>query len=53
MEKNKDFSKLSKYKCDECGNFWEDSWDSFCDDECGECGNNCSPIETIDLEGKK
>jgi len=35
------------YEC-ECGNVWEDSWDSGCDDECGSCGADVSPSQTTD-----
>jgi hypothetical protein len=37
------------YKCVECGNEWEDEWDSTCDDECPNCGTIMTPYESEDI----
>jgi predicted nucleic acid-binding Zn ribbon protein len=29
---------LVSYRCPDCGEEWEDVWDSACDDDCGACG---------------
>lgn len=38
----------SYYECP-CGNAWESTWDSACDDDCGECGATISPSTSQDV----
>jgi hypothetical protein len=39
---------INHYEC-ECGNRWEDTWFSTCDDECSDCGRRISPYESEDV----
>lgn len=36
------------YKCS-CGTSWTDEWSCGCDDECPACGENISPIDSIEI----
>jgi hypothetical protein len=40
---------INRYEC-ECGATWEDQWSATCDDECPECGADCSPTDSDELE---
>jgi len=41
----------SSYACPRCGNEWESTWDSACDDDCGVCGtSDISPVSFVDVE---
>lgn len=37
---------LNTYRCDDCGEEWENEWSCACDDECPECGTPYSPVST-------
>jgi len=39
------------YKCPRCGEQWDDSWDSMCDDRCPECNLTCSPESSDPIKG--
>lgn len=34
------------YACANCGTAWEDAWSCGCDDECPNCGEHSSPIDS-------
>lgn len=38
---------LRAFEC-ECGETWEDTWCSDCNDECPACGADCSPSELLE-----
>ena len=41
----------NRYRCPDCGEEWEDSWDSQCDDDCPHCGcRHVSPYESKEVE---
>jgi len=40
---------LNFYKCINCRNEWEDSWDAMCDDECPQCGTIMTPYQSDNL----
>jgi hypothetical protein len=46
---NFEFKYKNYYKCDKCGQEWEDMWDSTCDDECPNCGTEMTPYESEDI----
>lgn len=37
------------YEC-LCGSVWWDDWSCIVDDDCPQCGLNCSPSESEDIE---
>lgn len=41
----------NSYRCPGCGAEWQDTWDSGCDDECGDCGmQDISPYESVKVD---
>jgi len=39
------------YRCPDCGEEWEDCWDSQCDDDCPHCGcRHISPYRSEEIE---
>ena len=41
------------YKCNRCGTYWEERWDSMCDDRCPECNETTSPHYSEELLEKE
>lgn len=40
----------NRYRCPECGTYWEDAWSAQCDDECPNCEcASISPVSSEDL----
>jgi rubrerythrin len=37
------------YRCSECGEEWEDEWDSMCNDRCPKCNAEIEPYMSTDL----
>lgn len=37
---------INRYRCPNCGSEWKDEWCCGCDDDCPQCGTNCSPEES-------
>jgi len=38
------------YRCENCGQEWEDEWSATCDDDCPQCGSrHLEPYESVDL----
>jgi hypothetical protein len=41
----------NRYRCDSCGEEWDDQWSSACDDECPACdARNIGPYESIEMD---
>jgi len=43
---------INYYECPQCGEKWEDVWDSMCDDRCPHCNISVSPYESIEVDDK-
>lgn len=39
----------NQYECPRCGTEWEDQWSCGCDDECPDCGLDCSPVSSEEI----
>jgi hypothetical protein len=39
----------NQYECPRCGTEWEDQWSCGCDDECPDCGLDCSPVTSEEI----
>lgn len=37
------------YRCDDCGEAWEDEWSCVCNDRCGTCNKEIEPYKSEDL----
>ncbi len=38
------------YRCENCGQEWEDEWSATCDDDCPHCGaRHMEPCDSVDL----
>lgn len=40
---------LNSYHCDDCDVSWTDEHSCGCDDECPECGSDCSPVDSEEI----
>ena len=41
------------YRCERCGEQWEDEWDCMCDDECPACSLDMTPFASDDEIDRK
>jgi len=41
---------INKYRCEDCGDEWEDAWSATCEDDCPHCGSrHMTPYDSVDL----
>jgi len=54
FEKETDRKYRNFYKCERCGEKWEDEWSSMSDDECPKCkAKNMTPYKSEELKEEK
>jgi hypothetical protein len=39
----------NSYRCDQCGEGWEDEWDCACNDRCPKCNAEIEPFESEEI----
>jgi hypothetical protein len=49
MSKEPESKYRNHYRCEICGQEWEEVWDSKCDGECPQCGRSYTPYKSDDI----